>query len=77
MFEKKKSMLSSHFNMNDLSETSYVMDIQIFRERFKDLFGLSRKTYIDQVLNRFYMHYCFHVKVHIVKVDKFFKSQCL
>ncbi|XP_035546183.1 uncharacterized protein LOC118348489 [Juglans regia] len=47
LFETKR-MLSSHFDTKDIGEASYVLGIQIFRERSRGVFGLSQKTYIDQ-----------------------------
>jgi hypothetical protein len=46
LFETKR-MLSSHFDMKDLGEASYVLGIQILRDRTDGVLGLSQKTYID------------------------------
>jgi len=45
-FETKR-VLSSHFDMKDLSETSYVSGIQILHDRNNGVLELSRKTFID------------------------------
>jgi hypothetical protein len=71
-----KCMLSSHFDMKDLGEAFYVLGIQIFRDRTKGVLGLSQKTYIDRVLNRFHMQFCSPGKTPIVKGDTFSKCQC-
>jgi hypothetical protein len=75
LFETK-GMLSSHFDMKDLGEASYVLDIQILRDRTNGVLGLSQKTYIYRVLSRFHMQSCFPGKAPIVKGDVFLKSQC-
>jgi hypothetical protein len=36
-----KSFLSSHFDMKDLGEASYVLGIEIHRDRRKGVLGLS------------------------------------
>jgi hypothetical protein len=48
-----KSSLSRVFSMKDLGETTYILGIQIFRERSKRLIGLSQSIYIGKVLERF------------------------
>jgi Reverse transcriptase (RNA-dependent DNA polymerase) len=50
-----KSSLSRVFSMKDLGESTYILDIRIFRERSKRLIGLSQSTYIENVLERFNM----------------------
>lgn len=37
--------------MKDLGNTSFVLDIQIDRNRSKDIVSLSHNTYIDKVLS--------------------------
>jgi hypothetical protein len=53
-----KSFLSSHFDMKDLDEASYVLRIEIHRDREKRVLGLSQKSYIEKVLKKFNMHKC-------------------
>lgn len=43
------------FNMKNLSEASYVLDIQVLRERSRGIIGFFQKTFIDQILSRFNM----------------------
>jgi hypothetical protein len=71
-----KRMLSSHFDMKDLSEASYVLGIQILRDRINGDLGLSKKTYIDQVFSRFHMQPYSLGNAPIMKGDMFSKSQC-
>jgi len=44
--------------MKDISETSYIIDIKIYRDRFKVILGLSQETYMNKVLERFQMKDC-------------------
>ena len=41
-----KKFLSSNFEMNDLGNASYVLGIQIYRDRPKNILGLSQNGYI-------------------------------
>ena len=50
-----KKWLAEKFQMKDLGEASYVLGIQIIRDRSKKLLALSQASYIDKVLARFSM----------------------
>lgn len=41
--------------MKDMGDTSYVIRIEILCNRLQRLLGLSRKTYIDKILEWFWM----------------------
>jgi hypothetical protein len=71
-----KSFLSSYFDTKDLDEASYVLGIEIHRDRRKRVLGLSQKSYIEKVLKKFNMHKCNHTHDPIVKGVKFEKFQC-
>ncbi|KAL6327870.1 hypothetical protein AAG906_026549 [Vitis piasezkii] len=71
-----KHMLSTHFDMKDLGEASYVLGIKILRDRANGVLKLSQRTYIEKILKRFNMHNCSSTKAPIVKGDKFSKAQC-
>jgi hypothetical protein len=71
-----KSFLSSHFDMKDLVEASYVLEIDIHRDRRNGVLGLSQKSYIGKVLKKFNMHRCNPTPAPIVKDAKFGKFQC-
>jgi hypothetical protein len=71
-----KGFLSSHFDMKDLGEASYVLGIEIHWDRRKGVLGLSQKSYIDKVLKKFNMHKCNPTSAPIVKGIKFGKFQC-
>ena len=48
-----KIWLSSQFDMKDLSETSYILGIKLWRDRKNRMLGLSQAGYIDKILARF------------------------
>jgi hypothetical protein len=66
-----KGFLSLGFDMKDLGEASYVLGIEIHRDRRKGLLGLSQKSYIEKVLKKFNMHNCNPTSAPIVKATKF------
>jgi hypothetical protein len=43
---KTKGFLSSHFDIKDLGEASYVLGIEIHQDKEKGVLGLSQKSYI-------------------------------
>jgi hypothetical protein len=57
--------------MKDLGEASYVLGIEIHRDRSKGVLGLSQKSYISRVLERYNMSKCSATPAPIVKGDKF------
>ena len=71
-----KQMLSCSFDMKDLGEAHYVLGIEILRDRSRRILGLSQKTYIDRILQRFNLQSCAPGKAPISKGDKISKSQC-
>ena len=75
LFETKH-MLSTHFDMKDLGEASYVLGIKILRDRANGVIKLSQRTYIEKILKRFNMHNCSSTRAPIVKGDKFSKARC-
>ena len=50
-----KQFLLKNFDMKDMGKASYVIGIQIYRERSRGILGLSQDTYIKKVLERFWM----------------------
>ena len=52
-------VLSKNFEMKDLGDASFVIDIQIQRDRTRGILGLSQKIYINKVLDRYGMKNCF------------------
>jgi len=51
-----KGRLASNFDINDMSDASYVLKVKIHRNRFKRVLVLSQDTYMKNVLERFKMH---------------------
>ncbi len=47
--------LSNTFFMKDLGEATYILHIQIYKDRLKRIIGLSQSLYLEKVLKRFNM----------------------
>ncbi|RVW48870.1 Retrovirus-related Pol polyprotein from transposon TNT 1-94 [Vitis vinifera] len=60
----------------DFKEASFVLGIEIYRDRSRNLLGLSQRAYINHVLKRFNMQMCKTGDVPIVKGDKISNEQC-
>jgi len=71
LLQETKRFLSSNFDMKGMGQASYVLGIQILRDRRKGTLGLSQKTYIENVLKRYNMQNCNVSPTPIVKGDKF------
>ena len=76
MLHETKGFLSSNFDMKDLGEASYVLGIEIHRDRTKGVLGLSQKAYIEKMLKRFNMDKSKATPVPLAKGDKFSEAQC-
>jgi hypothetical protein len=76
MLHETKNFLSSKFDMKDLGEASYVLGIEIHRDRSKGVLGLSQKAYFERVLKKYNMHKCSGSPAPVVKGDKFGTFQC-
>ena len=50
-----KQLLFSHFDMKDLGKASYVLGIQMLRDRSSGISRLSQQTYSERILKRFNM----------------------
>jgi hypothetical protein len=71
-----KKFLFLKFDMKDLGEASFVLGIEIHRDRNKGVLGLSQKAYIEKVLKKFSMHKCSASPAPIVKGDRYRDFQC-
>ena len=71
-----KQFLSKNFEMKDMDEAYYVIGIKIHRERSRGILGLSQESYINKILERFWMKDCSPNPASIVKGDKFSLDQC-
>jgi hypothetical protein len=66
-----KKFLSSNFDMKDLGETSFVLGIEIHRDRRKGVLRLSQNAYLEKVIKKFSMHAYNPTPAPIVKGDKY------
>ena len=62
--------------MKDLGEASYVLGIQILRDKPSGIMRLSQQRYIECILKKFNMQLGSSGKAPIVKDDRFSKGQC-
>jgi hypothetical protein len=76
LLQETKQFLSSKFDMKDLGEASYVLGIEIHRDRRNGVLGLSQKAYLEKVLKKYNMHASRATPAPIVKGDKFGLYQC-
>ena len=58
LLSETNKFLSNNFEMKDMGEAGYVIGIEICCDRSQGLLGLSQKSYINKVLERFRMHKC-------------------
>ena len=66
-----KQFLSENFDMKDMGDASYVIGIKIHRDRYWCVLGLSQETYINKVLESFWMKDCSPNIAPIMKGDMF------
>ena len=76
LLHETKRMLSKNFDMKDLGEASFVLGIEIHRNRSRRLLGLSQRAYVDRILERFNMQQCKPGIAPVCKGDKLSLSQC-
>ncbi|CAH9069617.1 unnamed protein product [Cuscuta europaea] len=75
MLHETKRFLSKYFEMKDLGEASFVLGIEILRERSQGILRLSQRNYVDKVLKRFGMEDCRPGDTPVSKGDKFSLDQ--
>jgi hypothetical protein len=61
--------------MKDLGEASFVLGIEIHRDRNKGVLGLSQKAYLEKVLKKYSMQSCKPSPAPIVKDDRYGEFQ--
>jgi hypothetical protein len=76
LLQETKGFLSSKFDMKDLGETSFILGIEIHRDRNKGVLGLSQKAYMEKMLKKYSMHKCSPSPAPIVKGDRYGDHQC-
>ena len=55
MLTNVKLWLYKTFSMKELGESTYILGIQVYRDRSKRMIGLSQSLYLEKVLKRFNM----------------------
>jgi Reverse transcriptase (RNA-dependent DNA polymerase) len=73
MLFETKYFLSKKFDMKDLSEASYVICIELYRDRSRGILDLSQKAYIEKMLKHYNIQNCSPSVTPIIKGDKFSK----
>ncbi|RDX64091.1 hypothetical protein CR513_57388, partial [Mucuna pruriens] len=76
LLHETKRFLIKNFEMKDLGEASFVLGIQILRDRSQGILRLSQENYISKVLERFDMKDSKPGDTLISKGDKFSLKQC-
>ena len=71
LLHETKKFLAKNFEMKDLGDASFVLGIQICRDRSQGVLGLSQKNYINKVLKRFGMQNCKPLDTPVAKGEKF------
>jgi hypothetical protein len=61
--------------MKDLGEASYILGIEIHRDRKNGVLGLSQNEYLEKVLLKYNMHKSNSTPAPIVKGDSFGQFQ--
>jgi inosine/xanthosine triphosphate pyrophosphatase family protein len=75
LLHETKQFLSQNFEMKNLDETSYVIGIEIHKDRKQRILKLSQNAYIEKVLERFRLKNCSASIEPIIKGDKFSNDQ--
>jgi hypothetical protein len=71
-----KRYLFSNFEMKDLGDASFVLGIEILRDRSRSILSLSQKNYIEKILKRYNMQDSKPIDTPVAKGDKFSLDQC-
>ena len=76
LLHETKDFLSSHFDMKDMGEATYVLGIEIRHDRTKGVHWSLLKSYILKVLKRYEMDNYSPSSTPIVKGDKLSLKNC-
>jgi hypothetical protein len=76
MLVEVKTWLSSAFDMKDMGNSSYVLGVEILRDRNKGTLGLTQRNYLKSVLKRFSMEYCNQAFVPLTAGIKLSEEMC-
>ena len=77
MLNKIKLELGSEFEMKDMGEASYVLGIEIIRDRKNRTLSLNQERYLRKVLNRFGMQNCSPAPTPLVMGKRLTKNKDL
>ena len=77
LIDVTKKRLSLKFEMKDMDEASYVLSVRIFKDRLKQLLGLSQETYIKKMLKCYHMHDWKPMDAHVEKNLSLSLDMCL
>nr|GEY09729.1 putative retrotransposon protein [Tanacetum cinerariifolium] len=56
IIKEVKDYLGKCFSMKDLGEAAYILGIKIYKDRSRQLIGISQSAYIDKILKKYNMH---------------------
>jgi hypothetical protein len=76
MLHETKKFLMKIFEIKDLGDASFVLGIEILRNRTQCILGLSQRNYIEKVLKRYGMQDSKLENTPMAKGDKFSLNQC-
>ena len=71
-----KEWFSSRFDMKDLGEANYILEVKIQRDRSRRVLALSQEPYIKKVLERFRMVDCKPMDTPIAKGETLSLKMC-
>jgi hypothetical protein len=70
LLQETNGFLSSNFDMKDLGDASYVLGLEIHRDRTIGVLGLYQRAYIEKILKRYNMYNYSGQLDPVVKGDK-------
>ena len=76
LLSETNKFLSKNFEMKNFGNASYVLGIQIYQDRSKNILGLSQKDYIQKLLQRYVMQDCKPLDTLTAKGEKLSLDQC-
>ena len=62
-----KSWLSLNFEMKDMGEIEFILEVKLQRDCSKNLIALSQESYIEKILKRFRMKDCKYIDTPIAE----------
>ena len=71
-----KGWLSSKFEMKDMGEATYILGVNISKDRSKNLVSLLQEPYIKKILERFKMQDCKPIDTPMEKGDTLSRKLC-